>query len=328
MRRPEPARSSSRTLTCIGLNWKAEVSIKTTLTLLQGKTSERWSYSEEPTADVVIFDAGNALARALVKRQATQGHPGQVFVSTGDTDDDNHLSVRLPIGAHRLIETLNEASLRLENRPRSAAMPQQDSVCDRLDEAMHVRGALGLAIRAGADTGLYKLSEKTLHWPRDLTLDETVGVLASDIEIRVLTEGNRAEIAALEQTSQIQVSGEQLLWAIGMTRSKGSLIRRIDPDSRYRLRRWPNFGVLGRSSTDMRCASMLLQRELSPLELATSLGLPISHIGSFINASALCGLLTEAPASAASHERASRASADTGRRFGRVLQRLRDAFAI
>lgn len=331
-----PAASSRRTLTltCVGFDWRAEVSLKETLALLRGKTYDLWQYSDEPGADVVIYDGRNLLAQAMVRRGSESGGH-QVFFNTAG-DDDGELSLRYPFGASRLVRCLDHASLRLTANAGTALAGDGDSLCQRLDDALQLPGTTAIAITAGGQTGLLKPAEQRVYWPQPMGLDETARLLAGSVEVQVLGPGERGLLQRLESQATAGAPAEGLLWAIGIARSRGMLLNRIDSQRLYRLRRWPNFGVIGRRGADLRCASLLIQRELSHTGLARTAGMPASVVVSFINACAVCGLLVEGPREAAATATSSlpstgatTPSATAGdSRLGGMLRRLRQVFAL
>lgn len=92
----------------------------------------------------------------------------------------------------------------------------------------------------------------------------------------------------------------------------------------YRLTRWPDFGLIGRRASDIRCAALLNHRAYTPAELSATTGFPLPVVNNFLNACALSGLLESAGATL---------PAKTGftatTLFSRPLfRRIREAFAI
>lgn len=322
------------TLTCVGFDWRAEVSLKETLALLRGKTVDAWQYSDEPGADVVICDGHNLLARAMARRgRDAGGH--QVFF---DTTADEEPGLRYPFGASRLAHCLDHASLRLtaRNGRPPAGDSHDESLCQRLDDALQAPGTLAIAITAGGCTGLLKPAGRSIHWPQPMGLEETARLLAGQVELQALGGDRQDLLQRLDGAAGAVAPAEGLLWAIGIARSRGMLLNRIDPRRRYRLRRWPDFGVIGRRGADLRCASLLIQREFSHAGLAQTAGMPASMVVGFLNACAVCGLLVEgmpdvsAAATPAPSLPGSTPPAASGgdSRLGGMLRRLRQVFAL
>lgn len=315
-----------RRVTCVGFDWRAEVSLKETLSLLRGKTSDIWQYSDELTADVVVYDSRNALAQAMVRREA--GANGSQVFFTSDNEADSELSLRYPFGASRLIRCLDHASQRLAAMHGHVA-PEAGSLCQRIDDALRVPGLRAVAITAGGHTGLLKPEEQKLWWPQPMELDETAKLLSGSVEVQALVASDAALLARLEAAATVATPAEGLLWAIGIARSRGVLLNRIDPARQYRLRRWPNFGAIGRRSADLRCASLLIQREMTQASLSMLAAIPASVIVNFMNACAICGLLVEGEAPSpvlAATSISANPLADS--RLGGMLRRIRQAFTL
>lgn len=315
-----------RTITCLGFDWRAEVSLKQTLALLSGKTFDQWRYSDELIADVVVYNGGNALAQAMIRRAAADGVDRIFLPSSGDGDHESNL--RYPFGASVLIRRLNDASDRLAGSGSHPANDQAESLCQRIDAAMGTAGARTVLLQAGGKTGWLQLADRQLYWPNEMGLDEVAQLLSSEVIVRPIGSDEDDVLRALRNTAYRATHSEPLLWAIGIGRSNGALLDRLTPPRPFRLRRWPNFGAIGKRDSDLRCASFLTQRELSPDHLSTLTSMPVSVINTFLNACALCGLLEEAStdASSASFQRPPPITNDS--RLGGMLRRIRQAFAL
>ncbi|MDM4770306.1 hypothetical protein [Solimonas sp. SE-A11] len=316
----------TRRITCIGFDWRAEVSLKETLALLRGKTREPWQYTDELTADVVVYETHNALAQAMVRRCATEG-TGRVFFPSS-SEDDSVLTLRYPFGASRLVSCLDSASLQLQGRQAATEHVEAPSLCQRLDDALRTPGTLAVAIRAGGQQGWLSLPERELHWSQPLGVEEIAELLSGEVEVEALGPTEGAALRRLESAARHPAPAEGLLWAIGIARSKGSLLSRLDIARPCRLRRWPDFGAIGRRSLDIRCASLLTQREMAPSHLAMMAGIPLGVMGNFLNACALVGVLETGKTlpAAASAPQAAALPQESG--LGSMLRRIRTALAL
>lgn len=318
-----PGSSCARMITCVGFDWRAEVSLKETLLLLRGKTFDRWEYSDELIADVVVYDESNALAQAMVRR----ANSGQMLFSSSGSDEHG-FSLRPPFGASRLIRCLDHASQQL-GASSASAEERGDSLAQRLDTAMRAPGMLAVAIHTQGLSGLIKPGSGTLHWPQAMSVEETAALLSGTVEVRKLSAADLPTLLRIEAEATVTTPAESLLWAIGVTRSKNTLLQRFDTAHCYRLQRWPDFGVLGRRSLDLRCAALLTQRELSLSSLSLLAGMPLGVIGGFLNAAALCGLLEETAGDATTPtlpERIGTGANDS--QIGGMLRRIRQIFAL
>lgn len=317
----------TRKISCIGFDWRAEVSLRETLSLLKGKTHDVWQYSDELTADVVVYDTQNLLAQAMVRRGLADGSSRVFFPST--SADESVLTLRYPFGASRLVSCLNHASGQLGGIAVGSA-GEETSLCQRLDEALHAPQAAAVMIRAGTQLGWIKLPERRLQWSQALGIDEIAQLLTGEVEVQAVAAADAVLLHRLETGARQPAPIETLLWAIGIARSRGTLLQRVDPGRCYRLRRWPDFGAIGRRSLDLRCTSLLMQRELTPLQLSMVAGIPLSAIGAFLNACALVGVLEagEAAGTASGLPQMQSSAPVAESAIGGVLRRIRLAFSI
>jgi hypothetical protein len=315
-----------RTMTCLGFDWRAEISLKEILSLLRGKTRETWHYSDELTADVVAYDTQSTLAQALVRRAQADGTT-QVFIPS-TSQDDSTLTLRYPFGASRLIGCLDHASALLAGHAPQRESATEPSLCQSLFDALQAPEAAAVVLRAGEQHGWIRLADRQMRWSRALGIDEIAALVSGSVGVEVVRKDERARLVDLERSAPVTVKAEALLWAIGITRSKGTLLQQLDATAAYRLGRWPDFGVIGRRSLDLRCTSLLTQRALAPTQLTLLAGIPLGTIGSYLNACALCGLLESAgaPVAAVAPTTSRGSTAETA--LGGVLRRIRLAFAF
>ena len=319
-----PALSSRhRTITCVGFDWRAEVSFKQTLALLHDKTIDDWQYCDELIADVVVYDSGNALAQAMVRRNGGAS-PGRIFFPSSSQDKDE-LSLGYPFGASRLIRCLNHASQRLAGAGSSGAAAI--SLCQCIDDASRTPGVAAVSITMEHLSGVLHLGEQRLYWPQPMDLDQTAKLLSSEVRVQPLGGADEHVLHSLRGPKWNTSPAEGLLWAIGIGRSSGALLHRLDGFRCYRLKRWPDFGAIGRRGSDLRCASLLMQRALSQSSLAAMTAIPAGVIGGFLNAAALCGLLEEAESTEPAQP-ARVAAASQSSRMGGMLRRIRQALAL
>ncbi len=316
-----------RRISCVGFDWRAEVSLKETLLLLRGKTHDHWEYTDELLADVLVYDEHNALAQAMLRRRGSHAALRQVLFSSAG-DDEQGLSMRPPFGASRLIRCLDHASTELGAAP-SATSDRSDSLCQQLDVALRAPGTRAVALHTQGFSGLIRVDDLSLHWPQPMGVDETAALLSGTVEVQRIDSKDDATLQQLLAAAPVVTSAEGLLWAIGITRSRNTLLQRLYETRPYRLQRWPDFGLIGRRSLDLRCAALLTQRELTPSNLSQLSGMPLSVIGGFLNAAALCGLLEAGSATAQVPNTTRGINADSPpSRLGGMLRRIRQALAL
>lgn len=292
MRTPQGgAAIRQRRLACIGFDWRAQLSLRATLSLLAGKTQDHWDFCEDLSADAIVYEAGNALAQALARREHPEPRRQLLFPCSADGDGGQEPALRYPFGASRLIRCLDHASEQLAAVPAETSLG--DSLAQRLDEALATPGVIGVALLTGERRGLLLPAEAALRWPLALNLDETVRLLAPEVQLQVFRQADMVALNRLRLLTPQQHPWGAALWTIGTATSGGRLLRRLDPARYYRLKQWPEFGHGGRRTSDTVCANALMHRALSPEQLALAAGLPLPLANNFLNAAALCGLLQE-----------------------------------
>lgn len=72
------------TVTTIGVPLRAELRLKSLLTVMRSRTLDEWSFTEEGPVDLAICDPASALTRLAVKRAATDGPRRVVSLICGE----------------------------------------------------------------------------------------------------------------------------------------------------------------------------------------------------------------------------------------------------
>lgn len=306
---------------CLGLEWRVELSLKSLLSLLKDRMPVSWRHSDDINADVIVYNPASPLAQALLRREGSGG--GRRVMVPCSAADPGPTGLPLPIGASRLLFCLESAAGRLGMRGESRR-GESPSLSQRLDDLLRERDAVGVMLAIGEYRGLLDPARQLIHWPGELDADTIARLVLEDVAVEPLRHGEGEELRHIMQDALTPVAWDAALWAVGVGTSRGRLLRRLDARRPYRLSRWPDFGVLGRRSSDLKCAALLTQRELSPEALVAVTGLPAARVYGFVNACALCGLLEEgAGAMPAASSPAAPASLAGG-----MLQRIRKAFSL
>jgi hypothetical protein len=312
---------ASYTLSSLGLEWQSECSLRRVLDLLPETSRARWAYvNDVAAADAVIYEPGNALAQAVVRRADGQR---QIFIACGQHPDDALLSLPIPVGPTRLMAVLEVAAERL-----GGTVVNQSSLCERLDDALQCAETAGLSVTVDDETGYISIQHRGVYWPRPLSAMELTSVLLDRARFARIPAESSDWARRIEPLVPQMLNWDAVMWAIGVHTSMGSLLSRLEPCAAYRLSRWPDFGVIGRRSAEMKCAALLSQRALSPAGLAAISGLPQTTVNNFFNACALCGLLKVDQTTAARDPAPERKTAQRTSVLSGVLQRLRQALAL
>lgn len=320
----QPTRSGF-SLSCVGLDWNTELSLKSLLTVIGDKAPGDWCYvTDVASADVVLYDPANALAQALLRR--SQSSPaGKIFVACTSRSAEDGLHLRTPISPSKLISILEFAVSRLD--AHAVAPGDSPSLCQRLDSALRAPEVVGVTLSTSTDTGLICIAQRAIYWPRRLTADELASILLDSATVKPFTLRDTDAVRLMNAVLPSMVNWDATLWAIGVSTSAGRLLSRLDRKASYRITRWPDFGVIGRRSSDIRCSAMMAQRAFSADDIARATGIPAPTVYGFVNASALCGML-KADAVAELSAPLPGSALPSNSFAGGVIRKLRQVFSL
>lgn len=317
------AQAPVHSIACLGLDGRVEASFKSLLGILQNKMRVAWTFVENVDADVVVYNPGSPLAQAMLRseRKMASGH---IFVPCS-VEDPGADGLSLPLRADRLVHCLDNAVARMGQHV--AHESTQTSLCERLDAALQTSSAIAIAITSGSSHGIINPARKMIYWPHALDTDAVAQMVINDVTVQPLHTADLNNLRRMEQQLIERVSWDAPFWAIGVSTSRGQLLKRLNPSQPYRLSRWPDFGLIGRRSSDIRCTALLTHKSMTPQELVRSAGFSEGRVHGFLNACALCGLLEEATpeTKAAGNKLDVKAEPAVS---GGMLQRIRRAFVL
>jgi len=133
---------------------------------------------------------------------------------------------------------------------------------------------------------------------------------------------------AVQHAIALSQPWDTLLWQTGLQAGQGALLPWLAGDCTYRLRRWPESGLLSRRAVFVRLAAHFSKELVTPESVAQNARMTLRDVTDFVNACSLCGYLVtgkravvEAPAAAAS------AAADSSKEqkrslFGKIRSKL------
>jgi hypothetical protein len=119
---------------------------------------------------------------------------------------------------------------------------------------------------------------------------------------------------------------ELLLWTLGMVLQPDELLPQVTARGWVQLARWPDFGRIRSNPAQLKMSALLTNRAFQVDEVFAAVGEPRPQVIAFVNACALCGLLSDAPVETTAPSVAHVAS--EGRSLGGLMQRLRGALGI
>jgi len=322
-------KNTAYSLACLGLDGHVEASLKSLLGILKNKTSVVWQHSEDINADVIIYNPTSPLALAMLRREAkpTATERGAHVFIPCSVEDPGEDGLTLPLRADRLLHCLQVASAQIGQMLPSAAAARHSSLCERLDNVLQSRDLIAVAITVGNKTGLINPARQMIHWPRPLDADGIAQLIMEDTTLQPLLAADLDKLRRMEQEMHERISWDAALWAIGVSTSQARLLPRLDPRKSYKLKRWPDFGLLGRRSSDIKCTALLTHKSMTPSELVAATGLSEARVSGFLNACALCGFLEEVQPTSQAHPSKARINSEVSLTGG-MLQRIRKALAL
>ena len=297
-----------------------DVLLHTLMQVIRTRTMDAWSLHGGLEADVVLCNPDSTLAGVALRRVGEAAcisviHEGQEPLPGTRT-------LRAPIKSNELIALLNDTP---HANPRSRSMEPAETEVSEQDilEALHGlmqgKSPVPHAVESRAGVLLLTPSTRTLHAPAALTEADVLPWLqAGRVRVRQIDQ------AALEQTSNHPI--DNLLWMIGLLRTERPLLQGLPENGKFKLKRWPDFGRLAHEACHFRMAALLSRNEHTVEQVADASGRPVGDVHAFINACALCDLLSmDSPATIiAPPKRPSRER----RNYTSILKTIRSALGL
>lgn len=298
----------------VGLHPDTSHAFHSMLKVVAGRSKADWSIGGVADADVMIASSGGDPASF-----AAWGASGKPFVLVVDDRGSwppTPFVLRHPFRVMQLLSILDDVAEQFHARaPVSPVDSATWSATESLRQCMSragsaewqvARGDLGEEVWLGgggahADPAtLARLREQDLH----LTA------------FRPVRNGPGAGTVAFPLCD--------LAWLVGV-RGAGQLAPWLEPDAGYRLRRWPDFGRLGVTTSLLELCAYAASHAWTPAALANATGQSPEAVHRFLNAASLAGLLatTHAEQRDASHPRAGAGMPNGWRRLiGGLRRRL------
>ena len=291
-------RTRDLTLTSVGLQVRAELRLKSLLEVVNSKTTDRWSFVEQPDAHVAICDPASALSSITMKRGASGATRFFSLVEDETLAAAGTSVIRDPIRASELIDLLNLVSSTL-----SCEVPQREwaGLGTTTNTSIDGRDAFPVAV---ALRGLAKTKGHTVYSLHAGGIELHVIPAARSVRLlEPLDDDGVASLAAagvpisIRELPAADDAGGQIfkldafLWRLGLHGEKTRLLPELPVDASFKLRRWPDFGRIEHTADHLRLAARLVRQKATVLDLAMAAGLPVSVVNAFINACCLCDLV-------------------------------------
>jgi hypothetical protein len=292
------------TLTTIGLSIRDEMRVKSMLQLVEGKTAASWTYTEEAVADLAICEPESALARALIRQATQRGRPRCVsLVRQGVAAPEDTQTVYAPLRVSDFISML-DATLAAQGVDTSLTTQQLLAAAQVEATAQNEGFLLAHALRDivakdGQRTHLIRRGDVSIYvQPAQATVLANKD-LSPELIAELAQASSALEVRDLGVIDSPPAEGElrrhslqYLLWNCGQLGTTTDLLPWLPRMARFRLQRWPDFGRLGHKTWQVRLTSILMNNAYTPQQMTNLAAQPLANIRGFLNACALCGLLT------------------------------------
>lgn len=333
-------------LTTIGLRTDKEFLVRSMLGIINGKTIDRWTFSDDGDAQVAI--CGVASQEVNLVETALDAMMSRTQIVLVDTDSQSIHGQKVlgyPVRAADLVELLDSISKSFAKRainaqrqlpglPASTSpMPMNTAECRF---AFALRELLRLASRHpykitanGVELIIIPATRSMLRAKR---LDETSIIRLVQAKSEVLMSPiSERDMATLATDGARPLPIDALLWRIGLEFQADQLLPDLPREGYFALKRWPDFGGMAPTRNHLRMASVLTLAAKNINDLAKASDSTPQQARGFINACALLDLVeirseaSNAPPLARQHP--STRSVPT-KRFSGVFQSIRSALGL
>ncbi|QBB72411.1 hypothetical protein ELE36_19685 [Pseudolysobacter antarcticus] len=332
------------TLTTIGLSLHDDLLIKSLLQIVNARTRDRWHFRDDMESDVALCDPESALVPLVQKHAQRNGSPRCISLVHEGLEPIRGTSVlAAPVRAADFIAMLDSVSSGLTTSAHaSSASPRGDAIgTNSISSQPPSFGLLMHDLFAQASNDVYRIDSAnvTLHvipatrvWllVQPLEEDDITQLLRSppDLTLTRLSRDHAQRLLADDRINPYPV--ESLLWRAGLQGAQDRLLPGLPHDARFALRRWPDFGRLKHEQAHFRMAALLTRAPHDLDELANTSAQTHELARGFINACALCDLITvRPPASRATTVSATAASFDRpSSRYAGIFRSIRGALGF
>lgn len=285
--------------------------LRSMLTLLDPALGARWRVVGGTGADVVLLPE-DAFAQMEPGRPPDSVPLLLALTNAEQRPTQAYATLRRPVTPARLVEALNQAEALLVRASFRADALSTLPLLQRIDAQQRLNPAtLDTRVRTSMRAATFRLLQDPvaatlINEERDalftvlpglgfssrLTPAEFVKMFRLNPSA-ILIELSPAEQAALSNAREFR-SLRELEWTFWITSRSPWLRPELNETTRYRLRRWPDFGRLPHYQADVRMASFLVSHPLALAELQERIGVRPETAMNFLNATFGMGLLMDA----------------------------------
>lgn len=287
-----PMTTKSRRLAVTGLPEDAVKAISAYLLILRGRTSSTWSISESEDADALLV--GPDEHRPTFERWQASGKPWVAVATNGGMRLGATHAIEMPfrlfpvLGLLQELEGILDAPATSNTQARPCGPGASAHPCWIAADALR-------ALTASTARGVWHRSG-SLFVRDDAQLFATDQALIESLRLGSMRLSEFEEVVATPPAQFQSFPIEILAWHTGWHSDPESLAPWLDAKAHFRLRHWPDFGLLRGDAVQVQLAACLTVRAWSREMLVSRTGIPSDLVTRFINAAALAGILVASAA--------------------------------
>lgn len=275
----------------IGLHVDASHALHSMLKVLQGRLHASWQACDIERADVLLAHAH--CDPGVLSRWTRTGKPLVVVVDERMDRPASPFVLRQPIRVMQLMGMLESVAEHLAEQPRRAgtAVPAASAwtALESLRRVMAQAGGNAAQVAVTADGSQLWIDRGCAF------ADAATFQRLRDGEL-VATPFAPTDAALPPHLKPFPLV--DLAWFLALA-GPGELAPWLDPRSAYRLRRWPDFGRLGGSSSMLELAAMAAAHAMTPDMIVCASAKAPAVVNRFLNAASMAGVCVSAPVRAA-----------------------------
>ena len=268
----------------IGLHVDASHALHSMLKVLQGRLHASWQACDIERADVLLAHAH--CDPGVLSRWSRTGKPVVVVVDERMDRPASPFVLRQPIRVMQLMGMLESVSDYLAEQPRRATPAASAwTALESLRRVMAQAGENGAQVAHTADGSQLWIDHGCAF------ADATTLQRLRDGEL-VATPFAAADTALPNQLKPFPLV--DLAWFLALS-GPSELAPWLDRASAYRLRRWPDFGRLGGSSSMLELSAMTAAQAMTPDMIVRASSKAPAVVHRFLNAASMAGVCATAP---------------------------------
>lgn len=312
----------TRRIAVVGLADDAGQAFRSMLKILDGRGGVSWSLVAPDAADVLI--AGTHGSDSVARHWAATAKPLIAVYDGAAVRPVAPYALRHPFRVMQLLDVLEDIDQALcktaaegtRLKPVSGAVWSFPESLRQLARGgtpggFHVAGSGAERVFVRDDLSVYHASPQTVQ-----------RLAREPLELPALTFCRDTPPVHFETRPMFE-----LAWFSGW-HAADTLAPWIKQNVSYRLRRWPDFGMLRGARDQLALAAILTRTSCSRAQLIKISGQPAPAVDRFLNASALSGVLTSTGDAAVPAESAGTFIANSAARLGGLIRGLRSRLGL